>query len=86
MALLKVTTSGTTVYLVDVGGKRFKRKKGDTSMSGPLWFDGEWNDYHNDVTIEVGKGMLFLLTRPAGAWQRSSAVTVIEEIDAEPTD
>lgn len=85
MALLKVTTSGTTVYLVDVEGQRFKRRKGETSQSGPMWFDGKWNDYHNTATIEVGKSMLFHLTRPMGAWQKSSAVTVIEEIESEPS-
>lgn len=77
MAILEVKTSGTTVYLVDEEGKRFKRYKGKTSQSGPLWFDGEWNGYHNDVTIEVGKSMLFFLNRPMGAWQKSSAVTSI---------
>jgi hypothetical protein len=83
MPLLKVTTSGTTVYLVDEENQRFKRKKGETSMSGPLWFDGEWNDYHNTATIEVGKSMLFFLTRPMGAWQKSSAVTAIETIESD---
>lgn len=83
MSLLKVTTSGTTVYLVDEEGKRFKRHKGETSQSGPLWFDGEWNGYYNDVTIEVGKSMLFFLNRPMGAWQKSSAVTSIEKRESE---
>ena len=83
MSLLKVKTSGTTVYLVDTVNKRFKRHKGETSQSGPMWFDGEWNDYVNEPTIEVGKGMLFFLVRPMGAWQRSSAVTTIEKVESE---
>ena len=86
MPLLKVTTSGTTVYLVDEEAKRFKRHKGENSLSGPLWFDGEWNEYYNDPDIEVGKRMLFFLTRPAGAWQASSAVTAIETIESEPAE
>jgi hypothetical protein len=84
MSLLKVKTSGTTVYLVDVEGQRFKRHKGETSQSGPMWRDGEWNEYHNAATIEVGKSMLFFLNRPMGAWQKSSAVTAIEEVESEP--
>lgn len=83
MALLKVKTSGTTIYLVDEEGKRFKRHKGETSQSGPMWADGEWNEYHNDPTIEVGKSMLFFLNLPMGAWQKSSAVTAIETIESE---
>lgn len=86
MPLLKVQTSGTTVYLVDVEGQRFKRHKGETSTSGPMWRDGEWNEYHNEPTIEVGKSMKFWLTQPLGAWQMTSAVTVIEKLESEPNE
>lgn len=86
MPLLKVTTSGNTFYLIDEERKRFKRHKGDDSASGPMWFDGEWNEYHDGVTIRVGQRMLFLLVGHEGALQKSSAVTSIETIKSEPAE
>jgi hypothetical protein len=83
MALLKVTTSGDTFYLVDEEGQRFKRNKGATSQSGTGWADGEWNEYYNVTPIEVGISMMFGLNSPMGALQKTSAVTSIETIDSE---
>lgn len=81
-SIYKVSTSGTTVYYVDVQNKRFLRVKGETSASN-LWFDGDWNDYANDPEITVGKGLYFVLMRPMGAWQASTAITAIELVNPE---
>lgn len=81
MSILKVATAGTTTYFIDTEAQRFLRVKGEQSLTD-LWFDGQWNDYINDATIELGKGMYFVLSRPMGAWQATTPVKSITEVDA----
>lgn len=79
MSILEIHTSGTTVYYVDTEKNRFLRVKGETSASN-LWFDGDWNSYINEPEFEEGKGLYFILARPMGAWQASTAITSITEV------
>lgn len=82
MSILKIATSGTTVYYVDTETKKFLRVKGETSLSN-LWFDGDWNGYYNEPVIAVGESLKFILTRPVGAWSASTPVVSIQEITAD---
>lgn len=80
MNILKVATAGTTTYFIDTEAQRFLRVKGEHSLTD-LWFDGQWNDYINEPTIEVGKGMYFVLSRPMGAWQATTQVKTITQVE-----
>jgi hypothetical protein len=91
-AMLKVTTSHGTYYIVDQETRRAKRIKAENR--GDMYNDGEWFHYvsltalHNGKAygeIEVGKPMHFILTgHNMYDWRTSTKIVSIEEYEEEP--
>lgn len=80
MSIIKVATSGTTVYYVDKENKRFLRVKSEGDLRN-LWYDGSWNRYITDTEVTVGESLRFILATPDGAYQISTPVTSITEVE-----
>ena len=81
---MRFTTISGSVYEVDTETKKIRRLNGKKDPSPRQGKDGEWQEYLNELTVEVGEPVWIQWAAPKQLTEEMLDLLGIEEKDAPP--